>query len=69
MKLKVVVRKDLVDGGYVASCPALPGCHSQGDTLAEVQKNIRDAIQACLEALNSRAKTKSASGKIIEVAV
>ena len=69
MRLKVVVRRDLVDGGYVASCPALPGCHSQGDTLVEVQRNIRDAIHACLEALNGRAKTRSASGRIIEVAV
>jgi predicted RNase H-like HicB family nuclease len=39
------------DFGYVAHCPAIPGCHSQGQTLEETIENIRDAIRGCLEAL------------------
>ena len=39
------------DGGYHAFCPALKGCHSQGDTLDEALANIREAIQAYLESL------------------
>lgn len=39
------------DGGFHASCPALPGCHSQGDTLDEVMGNIREAIEVYLESL------------------
>ena len=37
------------DGGYVATVPALPGCVSQGDTRAEVLKNIEEAIELYLE--------------------
>jgi len=41
------------DGGFHASCPALPGCHSQGDTLDEVMGNIREAIEVYLESLTA----------------
>ena len=37
------------EGGYVAVCPALPGCYSQGETIEEAQENIREAILLCLE--------------------
>ena len=37
------------DGMYIAECPAIPGCISQGKTEAEAQANIRDAIKQCLE--------------------
>jgi predicted RNase H-like HicB family nuclease len=37
------------DGGYVAECPSLPGCHSQGDTWEEVTANIREAIEVWIE--------------------
>ena len=37
------------DGGYVAVCPAIPGCYSQGDTLEEAMKNIKEAISLCIE--------------------
>ena len=41
------------DGGYHASCPALPGCHSEGDTLEESIANIREAIAVYLESLQA----------------
>jgi predicted RNase H-like HicB family nuclease len=41
------------DGGYHASCPALPGCHSEGDTLDESIANIRQAIAVYLESLQA----------------
>lgn len=37
------------DGGYSVSCPALPGCHSQGDTLDDALANIREAIELTVE--------------------
>ncbi len=40
------------DFGYVAHCPAIPGCHSQGQTMEEAIDNIKDAIRGCLEALD-----------------
>ena len=39
------------DGGYVVFAPALPGCHTQGDTLEEAEKNIKEAIELYLESL------------------
>lgn len=39
------------EGGYHASCPALKGCHSEGDTIEEAVANIREAIEAYLESL------------------
>jgi len=36
------------DGYFVASVPALPGCHTQGKTLRELHANIKDAIKLCL---------------------
>jgi predicted RNase H-like HicB family nuclease len=41
--LPLVVEKD-EDGIYVVECPALPGCYSQGKTLDEAMKNIREVI-------------------------
>jgi predicted RNase H-like HicB family nuclease len=39
------------EGGYVATCPALPGLVTEGDTLEEARTNARDAIQGYLESL------------------
>lgn len=41
------------DSGYHAFCPALKGCHTQGDTLEEALANIKEAIEAYLESLRS----------------
>jgi len=40
-----------VEGGYVVTCPALPGLVTEGDTLAEARRMARDAIRAYLESL------------------
>ena len=44
----VVVERDQ-DGFYVASVPALPGCHTQAKSLDELNRRILEAIQLCLE--------------------
>ena len=36
------------DGVFIAECPAIPGCVSQGKTADEAERNIRDAIRECL---------------------
>jgi predicted RNase H-like HicB family nuclease len=50
----VVLRPDPEDGGSVASCPALPGCHSQGETVDEALANIREADTLCQQVLTDR---------------
>ena len=44
----VVVEKD-EEGYYIASVPALPGCHTQARSLDELDRRIREAIELCLE--------------------
>jgi antitoxin HicB len=39
------------EGGYVASVPALPGCHAQGESLEETERNVKEAIALYLESL------------------
>jgi predicted RNase H-like HicB family nuclease len=37
------------DGVWIAECPAIPGCVSQGSTRDEAVENVREAILLCLE--------------------
>lgn len=46
-----VIYEAASEGGYVASAPALEGCHTQGETLEETEKNIKEAILAYIESL------------------
>ena len=46
----VVIMED-EGGGYVAFVPALPGCHTQGETIEELMANVREAIELYLETL------------------
>lgn len=47
MKFLVSIYRD-EDGVYIADCPAIPGCVSQGRSEAEAESNIADAIRECL---------------------
>lgn len=46
-EFNVVIERD-EDGFYVASVPALPGCHTQARTLEELDERITEAIELCL---------------------
>ena len=50
MKYAVIMEKDR-ESGYVAYCPALKGCVSQGKTAEEAPKNIREVMEAYIEVL------------------
>jgi predicted RNase H-like HicB family nuclease len=50
MKYRVYLEPD-EDGVFVATCPALPGCVSQGRTRVEATSNIREAIEGYLKSL------------------
>jgi len=39
------------EGGYVVTCPALPGLVTEGDTLEEAREMAKDAIRAYIESL------------------
>ena len=55
MVFKIVVEKDET-GYYVAEVPALPGCVTQGRSIEEVKKNIKEAIEGWLEVMNDKVK-------------
>jgi predicted RNase H-like HicB family nuclease len=49
MKVKIVIRRE-EDGRYSVAVPALPGCYTCGDSLAEARANIREAAEGWLDA-------------------
>lgn len=48
----IIIEKE-EEGGYHAFCPALPGCHTQGETYDDVLKNIKDEIKLYIESLKA----------------
>ena len=53
LNYKVILEKDST-GGYVAICPSFQGCYSQGETIEEALDNIKEAIELCIEDLESQ---------------
>lgn len=52
----IVIIEREEEGGYHAYCPALRGCHSQGDTYEEIVQNITEAIQGYIDSLKARSE-------------
>lgn len=50
VKFRAIIEQN-EDGNYVAQCPSLPGCVSEGKTREEALANVRDAIQGYLASL------------------
>jgi len=65
MKLKVNIERDET-GYYVAEVPALPGCVSQGRTIAEAKTNIKEAIIGWISVMNAKARRRK---RTVEVKV
>jgi len=68
MKYRVLLEQD-EDGVFVAICPALPGCISEGKTRAEAMANIREAIEGYLKSLKKHGEPipPSISEEVVEV--
>ena len=49
MKYTIIIHKDEQEGGFWGECPELPGCYSQGESIEELMKNIREAVELYLE--------------------
>ena len=69
MKYPVILIRS--DEGFAVSCPALPGCWSQGKTQEEALANIREAIQLWVEVAeeDARAEAGREAGTLAEVTV
>jgi predicted RNase H-like HicB family nuclease len=51
------------EGGYVAFVPALPGCHTQGETLEEAERNVKEAIALYMESLSAHGETTAVQNR------
>jgi predicted RNase H-like HicB family nuclease len=47
MRIRVIVHK-ADEGGFWAEVPSIPGCATQGETMEEIEANVREAIEGCL---------------------
>lgn len=47
------IERDKESGMYVAYVPTLPGAHTQATSLDELQKNLKEVIELCLEELSA----------------
>ncbi|MBI3004212.1 MAG: type II toxin-antitoxin system HicB family antitoxin [Ignavibacteriales bacterium] len=68
MKFTVTIARD-EDGVYIAECPAIPGCISQGKTEEEAQANIQDAIRECLAVRTEKGMPPTVTIRQVDVVV
>ena len=67
MKIKVVVH-EAEEGGYWAEVPTIPGCATQGETMEELMRNLREAIEGCLSVDVAEPKADGRM-RVLEIAV
>ena len=68
MKFFVTIFRD-EDGVFIAECPSIPGCVSQGKTEQEAESNIREAIRECLVVRAEKGMPLTVSTRQVEVNV
>ena len=56
LKITGYIEKDAETGLYVAVVPGIPGAHTQAETLDELQKNLREVVELCLEEMDPKDK-------------
>lgn len=66
-KVSGVIEKD--DEGFYAHCPELPGCQTQGDSIEEAVKNLREAIELYLSTLNEDERAEYVSKEILTTSI
>jgi len=57
-KFIAYIERDPETGLYVGIVPNIPGAHTQAETLDELQKNLREVVELCLEEMGSEAKER-----------
>ncbi|MEO8615860.1 MAG: type II toxin-antitoxin system HicB family antitoxin [Luteolibacter sp.] len=68
MKFVITLERD-EDGVWIAECPAIPGCISQGVSKEEAVENVREAILGCLEVRAEQGMPLTVETRLVEVAV
>jgi predicted RNase H-like HicB family nuclease len=68
MKFTITITRD-EDGMFIAECPSIPGCVSQGTTEEEAQRNVEDAIRETLEVRAEKGMPLTVTTRQVEVMV
>ena len=68
MKFAITIDRD-EDGVWVLECPSIPGCVTQGKTKREALKNIKEAIEVCLEVRAERGLPLTVETRQVEVSL
>ena len=64
---EIVIEKEEEDEGYLAYSPTLPGCFSNGKTVEEARRNIREAIQQHIASLLSHGQSVPQNDRLVHV--
>ena len=66
MKFLITIYQD-EDGMFIAECPSIPGCVTQGKTSEEAEKNIQKAIKECLEVRAEKGMPLTVTTRQVEI--
>lgn len=68
MKFPITLDRD-EDGMWIAECPSIPGCVSQGKTKLQAVANVKKAIKVCLEVRAEKGMPLTVETQQVEVTV
>ena len=57
-KTVAYIEKDPETGMYVAMVPGIPGAHTQAETLDELQENLKEVVELCLEEMDAETRSQ-----------
>jgi predicted RNase H-like HicB family nuclease len=64
---QIIIEKELEDSDYMAFSPTVPGCFSNGNTIEEANRNIREAIEQHLESLLAHSRVVPQHEQLVHV--
>ncbi|AFM23735.1 type II toxin-antitoxin system HicB family antitoxin [Desulfomonile tiedjei] len=67
LSFEIVIEKEPEDEGYFAYSPTLPGCFSNGKSIEETKRNIREAIKQHIESLRAHGENIPQNNRIVHV--
>ncbi len=66
LHLPIIIEMD-EEGYYIVTCPVFKGCHSYGSTIEDALKNIKEAIELCLDEYRPEEQNKFIGFREIEL--
>ena len=57
MNITGYIERDQETGMYIGIVPGIPGAHTQAETLDELNRNLREVVELCLEEMDSESRS------------